>query len=337
MADLGHIDPARGDVRGDQDIELPLPEALHGLLARALAHVALESHGPVPHGIQVAREPASAVLRPQEHDRAHEVLLAEQVAQQGRLLALLHRVEGVVDGLGRRRVGQLDGVRLVEERVREAADLAGHRGREEQVLAAGGELGEDPLDVGQEPHVEHVVRLIEHEDLDAVELRVALAHQVEQAAGAGDDDLRTGAKALDLRVLVHPAEHRQGAHPGVLGEGLELLVDLDRELAGRREDERTRVLAAPLPEPVEDGQREGCGLAGARLGEAEDIPALDHLANGLGLDRPGLLVAGLLDGLEDVRVESEGGKAALRTLPGVRCSHVDDGVGVTAPPQGSGS
>ena len=326
VADLRHVDPARRDVRGDQHVELPLAEALHGLLPGALTHVPLQGHGAVPHGVEVARQAPRSVLRPQEHDRAHEVGLGQQVPQQRRLLALLHGVEGVVDGLGRRRVGQLDRVGLVEQRVGEAADLARHGGREEQVLATRRELGQDPLDVGQEAHVEHVVRLVEDQDLDAVELGVPLAHQVEQATGAGHDDLGPSAQPLDLGVLVHAPEDRDRAHARVLGEGLELAVDLDGELARGREDQGARVPAAPLPQAMQDREREGGRLARARLGEAEDVAAVDDLADGLGLDGARLLVARLLHGPEDVGVEPEGGEAALRTLARIRLRHGWTGV-----------
>ena len=42
---------------------------------------------------------------------------------------------------------------------------------------------------GQEAEVGHVVGLVEHGDLDVVEVAVALADQVLEPAGAGDDDV----------------------------------------------------------------------------------------------------------------------------------------------------
>ena len=198
-------------------------------------------------------------------------------------------------------------------------------GREEQVLATRRELGQDPLDVGQEAHVEHVVRLVEDQDLDAVELGVPLAHQVEQATGAGHDDLGPSAQPLDLGVLVHAPEDRDRAHARVLGEGLELAVDLDGEPHAWREDQGARVRPL-LPQAMQDRECEGGRLAGARLGEAEDVAAVDDLADGLGLDGARLLVARLLHGPEDAGVEPEGGEAALRTLARIRLRHGWTGV-----------
>ena len=46
-----------------------------------------------------------------------------------------------------------------------------------------------------------------------------------------------------------------------------------------------RVVAAGWPTDWQDGQREGCRLAGAGFGEAEKIAAFHEARDGLGLDR----------------------------------------------------
>ena len=61
---------------------------------------------------------------------------------------------------------------------------------------------------------------------------------------------------------------------------------------------------------MEDRQREGRGLAGAGLGDADDVARGEHLRDGLGLDRGGvgvLLVSeGAGDGLGKAEVEKGG-------------------------------
>ena len=52
------------------------------------------------------------------------------------------------------------------------------------VCRLGGQVAQDPADVGQEAHVEHPVGLVEHQVLDAGELRVGRAEVVEQPARA---------------------------------------------------------------------------------------------------------------------------------------------------------
>ncbi len=96
---------------------------------------------------------------------------------------------------------------------------------------------EDLADVADEAHVEHPVGLVEDEDLDPRQVDRPLADVVEQPAGRGDDDLGTGAQRADLRIEADAAVDGRRAD-GVLGAvGPDALLDLERELAGRGEDQ----------------------------------------------------------------------------------------------------
>ena len=71
------------------------------------------------------------------------------------------------------------------------------------------------------------------------------------------------------------------------------LRDLRRELAGRREHQRTRRARRGVAggEPLQDGQHETGGLAGAGLRAGEHVAAREHRRNGLKLDGGGGVVA----------------------------------------------
>ena len=190
-----------------------------------------------------------------------------------------------------------------------------------------GQRRQDAPDVRQEAHVEHVVRFVEDERFDLAEIEEALLHQVEHATGAADDDLGTAAQRVDLRLLRAATEDRGGLDARVLGEHADLGVDLDGELARRREDEDERALARLFDQTLQDRQRERRRLAGARLGEAHDVAAVHCGRDGLGLDRPGFIEAGLGDGACECIVEPEVRESARGSIGGV-------GVGqVSSPPR----
>ncbi len=96
--------------------------------------------------------------------------------------------------------------------------------------------------------------------------------------------------------------------------GLEALDDLRRQLARRAQHQHAAAtLLRPLlvlGEVMEDRQREGRGLAGAGLGDADDIAAGEHLRDGLGLDRGGsdvlLVDKGASDRLRKAEFEKGG-------------------------------
>ena len=80
-------------------------------------------------------------------------------------------------------------------------DLAAHGGREEHRLAQLGGLGDQPLDVGQEAQVEHLVGLVEDEHLDVRQVERLAGGQVEQPAGRADDDVDAALERVELRLV----------------------------------------------------------------------------------------------------------------------------------------
>src|SRR3546814_11237360 len=62
---------------------------------------------------------------------------------------------------------------------------------EQQRLALLRHPVDDALDRRQEAHVEHAVGFVEHQYLDRVELGAAALEVVDQAAGGGDEDVRS--------------------------------------------------------------------------------------------------------------------------------------------------
>ena len=117
------------------------------------------------------------------------------------------------------------------------ADFArffGEGGGEHHDLLLVGGLAEDLLDVAAHVKgVEHLVALVEHKVLDALEVERLGADEAEDAARGADDDVRA-VLLQGLLVLVdgHAAEEDGDLEVlHVLGEALVLLGDLEGQLA----------------------------------------------------------------------------------------------------------
>ena len=133
-------------------------------------------------------------------------------------------------------------------------------------------------------------------------------------------------RAHDRQLLldVDAAVDDGRAQVGVLAVGPERFLDLDRELAGRREDQRAHRMprrrgarVRHRQEPLQDRQREAGGLAGAGLGAAHDVLAGEDDGDRLRLDRRGRGVAGLVHGPQQVgRRPSSAKLVALMKAPG---------------------
>ena len=152
-----------------------------------------------------------------------------------------------------------------------------------------GQLLEDAVDLGHEPHVEHVVRLVEHQEVEVVEPRRALLDVVEQAAGGRHDDVGAAAQRLVLRPHLDAADQADRPQAEVAAEGVEEGLGLEGDLAGGGDDQGAGL--GVVREPLGDRQGERRGLAGAGLGEADQVPAAERRRDDGGLDGRRMLEA----------------------------------------------
>jgi hypothetical protein len=72
-------------------------------------------------------------------------------------------------------------------------------------------MAEDPFDVVDEAHAQHLVPLVEDDDLQRIEAEGVVAQVVHHAAGRADDDVDAGVQPLDLLLHVLAAVDRQHA------------------------------------------------------------------------------------------------------------------------------
>ena len=139
--------------------------------------------------------------------------------------------------------------------------------------------------------------------------RAALG-MVEQAAGRRDQHVDAAHQLGVLVVERDAADDQRDVELVVLAVFLEMLGDLRGEFARRLEDQRARHAraGAALLEHGQHRQHEGGGLAGAGLRDAEHVAPREHVRDRLLLDGGGGLVAGRVDGGENLVGQAEMGK-----------------------------
>jgi len=194
-----------------------------------------------------------------------------------------------------------------QEFLRKLGDFGRHRRREEQCLAGEGDHLADALDVGDETHVEHAVRLVDDEDLDAVEQKLAAFAVVEQPAGRGDQNVGAALELFFLLVEGDATNQQGDIELVVLAVADEVFLDLRGEFARRFKDQRAWHARAgtTLFETRDHRQNECRSLARTRLGDAEHVLSLQGMRNGPGLDRRRHRVARVGYGGKDLRRKAE--------------------------------
>ena len=224
-----------------------------------------------------------------------------QDGRLGREIDLDDALGDAVDGRGDRRHRDAGGI--AQHRFGEFGDILRHRRREEQRLPLDRQLGDDLPDVVDEAHVEHAVGFVEHQEFDLVELQPVALHEVEQAAGGRDHDFDALHHRADLAAHRHAADRQRRGEADVAAIGVEAVEDLARQFAGRREHQHAAGLRlrpdAVFQNAVQDRQREGRRLAGAGLGDADDVASGKRQRDGLSLDRGGCDVILFLESTRD--------------------------------------
>ena len=180
-------------------------------------------------GLEEAPEDVDLVL-----DLGHDVALAE-ILRRGHARILVH---GDEDGVG-------------EGEARQVRDVAGLGGGEEQSLALGGDAAHDAVDGRGEAEVQTPVRLVQHQQLQVVDVEGGVLVEVlQQAAGGADEDVAVRhPRPLELEILA--ADDEAGAEVVLLAHQPQRLEDLIGELPGGCDDQRPRPVISAPPRAVE--------------------------------------------------------------------------------------
>ena len=155
----------------------------------------------------------------------------------------------------------------------------------------------DPVDqsahLGEEPHVCHLVGLVEGEDLHRGEVQCLLVAQVLGAARSGHQDVHRPGQGTEVAFDVDSADDLDDALSDGFGQRTQSARDLLGELTGRDHDQPPRTVGrrSTAGKPGDHWQTEGEGLAGAGGPTAEDVPASQGIGDGGGLDGEGVLEA----------------------------------------------
>mmetsp|Transcript_110010 Transcript_110010/g.350893 ORF Transcript_110010/g.350893 Transcript_110010/m.350893 type:complete len:542 (+) Transcript_110010:384-2009(+) len=281
VLDVLHVKPTGRDVGRHQDRRLALLELLEHPVALLLLLVAVDAERGEAVEPHLARELVAAALGLAEDEDLGAVHhLLEQPLQAAPLVVLLHDLHVLPDGVRRPQVQGADvdvhGV-LPADVSREPLHLPRPRGAPHQRLPVRADLRGDLPHLRLEAHVQHAVRLIEHELRNRAKAKLVGLQEVVDAAGCADDPVHAGAYVPELVVFRGAAVAASSAEAAAAAKLHRLLLDLHCKFARWRNHKQHRIpgLQAPLQDIGECGQQECQGLTAAR-GRDTDGVALLH-------------------------------------------------------------
>ena len=273
MADAGNVDAARRHVGGNHDVERTVAQLFNHPLAHLLVHVAVQRGNRVATRLQPSGQLVGSGLGTHEHQRGIQIFLhVQDTRQRIELVGAADSPVALANGLdrARRRLdAHLEG--FVHVGARHATDRLAHRCREQRGLALARGMREDPLDVLDEAHAQHLVGLVEHHGTQAGKLQAVAFDMVDDPPRRADHHMRAATQLAQLHRHALPAidwqylETRQV--PRVL---LERFGNLDRQFPRGRQHQHLRFATLQV-EPLQRRQGEGGGLAGTGLGLAKQV------------------------------------------------------------------
>ena len=320
MRQPADVQTARRDIAAHQQPQLARLEFLQRGETDRLRHVAMQRARVelMPH--QRFMQNVHIAFAVAENQRVLHVLGADQTAQRLALVVLGDQGQPLGDArrhAGGPRDGDLLGV--LQERVGEPFDFRPHRGGEEQRLPGGGQQRDDPLNIRDEAHVEHPVRLVDHQHAGIGQQDQATLEHIEQTARRRDQHIDAAVEHFLLIGHALAADDEGVGQFQVFAVLNKVLRHLQREFARRLQDQAAR---HPRPRPraaenVEHRQGEPRRLAGAGLRYPHHVPRHQDDGDRLFLDRRRMHITHVGDGAQHGFRQaeiSEGGAGGRRLL-----------------------
>ena len=283
QAEVGQVEATGRHVGGDAGAGMAVTQGLQRVRALLLRQFAGKLHGREAAFAQGAVQVADPLASGAEDQGAGAFEIAQQVHHRVLDLVRGHAHGPVFDvAVGLVAADGVDAHRVALIALGQGGDVLGDGGGEQESAALGRGRIEDFLEVLAEAHVEHLVGLVEDDDLEAPEVEVAPLQVVAQAAGRAHDDVAAGGERPLLLPRVHAADAGHHPRPGCGVKPRQLAADLQRQFAGGGDGQAERGLG-----PVESlglaqhgnrgRQPEGHGLARSRLRRDQQVAILRRL------------------------------------------------------------
>ena len=319
MRNSVHVDPARRDVCGHEHPNGPGFEILQSAEPLILRAVGMDRSRLDSAALEPARDPIGAALRPGKNEDRVELRVGEQMEQKrgfqvrshfvGKLRHRVRRVRAPADLNNFRRLLKLVGQRL---------DLRGERRREHQRLALPRQRAHDLPNRGKKSHVQHPVGFVEHEKFDPGKIADAAAPSNRLAGPASrQPDPRRNATPRSGGVRSRRRRRWPCATEDVSRKRARSPRSARPARASAQPPARVCRAAGPVAdgsrELRQDGQHERRRFPRAGLRNPDKIVPGQNVRDGGHLNRGRLGVAGILNGLENLRGKIE---SAKRHKPG---------------------
>ena len=277
---VGNVQPTACDVRAYEHRKLAFLEIHEHPQALFLWYVARDRRRLDAIRLKIPLNTLGFTFHVDEHHNARITHFPNQTDEQWHFV-FVRREEYCLANAIYRDFVRLDTheIGLVHMLVREFHNALRQRRREQHIetFVRRRQPPQQVANILDEAEVKHAVCLVEHGDLNLVELEYALFEVIDDAPGRTDQNVDTRLNVIALLLVVRATESEADNETRVPAECLRITGDLHRKLACWRQHERTRLLLTfrrwlGLQKSFEGGNQECGRLASPGLRLAGNIP-----------------------------------------------------------------
>ena len=275
MSEVVDVETAGCHVGSHEELRQMAAELLHREVALLLREVAVECLGIVAVVDELVGNLLGLPLCAAEDD-AVDFRVEVDYALQGEILVLgVDEIVYVVHVFGTLVARSHHNLLIVMEiAFGHRLDLLAHRCREEQCVVVVGHAGENLRYRVLESHVQHLVGLVEHHVVHVLEFSLSALHEVDESSRCSCDDLCAVAQRPYLLLDAGAAVDSGDVHVGnILRELLEVVADLQAQLAGRTQDDGLSLVARRV-DALKEWNAEGGCLSRSCLRQGYDVVAI---------------------------------------------------------------
>jgi hypothetical protein len=193
---------------------------------------------------------------------------------------------------------------------RKSTDFLGPGSGPHASLSVRANLAKDLTDLGLKTHIQHTISLVENKVGNTAKVGLSGLDHINETARGSNANLNTSSKVTDLSTLGDTSVNTSVADAGRFAKLSDLLLNLNRKLTGRGEDQDDGAITRSkegLGVDVDDGWKTvGEGLSRSSLSNTNDITTRESHGPTLGLNGGGCRETLGLDLVHDI-----GGEASL--------------------------
>mmetsp|Transcript_14650 Transcript_14650/g.59784 ORF Transcript_14650/g.59784 Transcript_14650/m.59784 type:complete len:459 (-) Transcript_14650:3942-5318(-) len=244
-----HVEPARGDGCGDEDVAHVRFEIRDGALAVRLLLPAVQGQAGITASQQVPKHLVALVLtRHEDDDLSALVPLSEELEHAEEPVLLRAHLHDLLDvRIHHRPAAHLNLHRVRQRAPRQCLHRVRKRRAEHHRLSVRSEVVHDPRDLRLKAHVEHAIRLVEHHVRHPSQVgdsTGARRQHVDHSPRRARDNLAPAFEFSDLRRDSAPAVHGHRHQTRGATKLFAILANLRDQLSRRAHDHADRAVAA---------------------------------------------------------------------------------------------